>query len=55
LEKVRVQSVTVLEGTRILRDNGGDTKRVQKELCYGNEEMSGDMEEAQRWWWYKSV
>jgi hypothetical protein len=28
---------------------------VWKELCYGEAEMLGDVEDEARWWWYKFV
>jgi len=38
--------VTALEDTRVLGDNGRDTERVGEELCYGNADTLGDVEEA---------
>jgi hypothetical protein len=45
-------TVTAQKNPRILRDNGGRSLMVSKELCYGKAEMLEDVEEAVRGWWY---
>jgi hypothetical protein len=40
------------KSTKVLRNNGMNTKRVSKTLCYGKAEMLVNVEAVQRWWLY---
>jgi hypothetical protein len=52
---LKASFVTVLEGTKILRNNGGDTEKVWKVLCYRKAETLVDAEEAARGLLYNLV
>jgi len=43
---------TALEWSADTSDNGVNSERVWKELCYGKAKMWRDAKKAARWWWY---
>jgi hypothetical protein len=49
---LKIKRVTEIGHIEVLGENGRDTARVWKELCYGKADTLADAEEAEKWGQY---